>query len=71
MITKTKNLIRWAIPLSLLSISTSAFAQVATTTPGVPTTAVGGDWIINSVFVFMGLLVMTIAFLIYKTRKEA
>lgn len=72
MISKAKSVMRWGLPISLLSLGSKVFAQsTSTTTPGVPTTALGGDWVMNSILIVMGIIAIGVAYAILRNRKAA
>ncbi len=65
-----KNIVRGGVALSSLLLGgASAFAQ--TVTPGAPTTALGGNLVMNIFLVVLGCLVMLVGAAMYRQRKTA
>jgi hypothetical protein len=58
-----------ALSCSMLGV-TSAFAQVATTTPGAPTTSLGGDWVLNILYLMVGVSLMFTGIWMAVDRKQ-
>ena len=54
--------------LALLALASSAFAQTASTTPGVPTTGLGDIWTNLSILFFSGLFALASG--LYFARRE-
>jgi hypothetical protein len=65
-----KNWFRLGLILPALLGASSALAQTAsTTTPGVPTTALGGDWTTNTLLIVLALAVIALGAMLYREKK--
>ncbi len=63
-----RNLVRAGFTLSSLLMGASTFAQ-STTTPGVPTTAYGGEWVTNMILLGIGSALAVTGLVMYGKEK--